>query len=138
MSSRREFLAVSAVAGVGLGLGGRPDNGHGEISGNARRQGRDSVVSDVEPAPRSLRLLFLGGTGFLGPAEVEYALARGHTVTLFNRGRTNTHLFPDVEKLVLNFLRRDDKDDDATFEAFEQSNSCAVNLISADVGMVDQ
>lgn len=26
--------------------------------------------------------------------------ARGHTVSLFNRGRTNTHLFPDVEKFV--------------------------------------
>jgi 2'-hydroxyisoflavone reductase len=42
----------------------------------------------------------LGGTGFLGPAEVEYAMARGHTVTLFNRGRTNPHLFPEAEKLV--------------------------------------
>jgi 2'-hydroxyisoflavone reductase len=31
---------------------------------------------------------------------VEYALSRGHTVTLFNRGQTNTHLFPGVEKLV--------------------------------------
>jgi len=42
----------------------------------------------------------LGGTGFLGPAEVEYSLARGHTVTLFNRGITNPHLFPNTEKLV--------------------------------------
>jgi 2'-hydroxyisoflavone reductase len=31
---------------------------------------------------------------------VEYSLARGHAVTLFNRGRSNTHLFPTVEKLV--------------------------------------
>jgi len=100
MSSRRDFLAVSAAAGVGLGLGGRPEDGHGDISGIASVQGRDASISGVEPAPRSLRLLFLGGTGFLGPAEVEYAMARGHTVTLFNRGRTNTHLFPDVEKLV--------------------------------------
>ena len=30
---------------------------------------------------------------------VEYALARGHELTLFNRGKTNAHLFPDVEKL---------------------------------------
>ena len=51
-------------------------------------------------AEKPLRLLFLGGTAFLGPAQVEYALARGHTVTLFNRGRTNPHLFPEVEKLV--------------------------------------
>jgi len=54
----------------------------------------------VAKAPRALRILMLGGTGFLGPAEVEYAKARGHTVTLFNRGRTNADLFPGVEKLV--------------------------------------
>ncbi len=47
-----------------------------------------------------MRLLILGGTGFIGPHMVEYALSRGHTVTMFNRGRSNTHLFPDVEKLV--------------------------------------
>jgi 2'-hydroxyisoflavone reductase len=41
--------------------------------------------------PRSgakLRILILGGTGFLGPACMEAALAKGHSVTLFNRGRT--------------------------------------------------
>jgi len=51
-------------------------------------------------AERKLNILILGGTAFLGPALVNDALARGHQVTLFNRGRTNTHLFPDVEKLV--------------------------------------
>ncbi|MFY0563413.1 SDR family oxidoreductase [Archangium lansingense] len=45
------------------------------------------------------RILILGGTGFLGPQLVEAARARGHTVTLFNRGKTRPHLFPDVEKL---------------------------------------
>lgn len=49
---------------------------------------------------RRLRLLVLGGTGFLGPHTVRAALARGHEVTLFNRGRTNPHLFPDLEKLT--------------------------------------
>jgi 2'-hydroxyisoflavone reductase len=44
-------------------------------------------------------ILILGGTGFLGPHVVEAALARGHTVTLFNRGKTRPHLFPTVEKL---------------------------------------
>jgi 2'-hydroxyisoflavone reductase len=48
----------------------------------------------------ALRILILGGTGFIGPHQVEYALARGHTVTLFNRGRTNPQLFPTVEKLI--------------------------------------
>jgi len=46
-----------------------------------------------------MRLLVLGGTKFLGRAVVEAALARGHDVTLFNRGRTNPELFPEVEKI---------------------------------------
>lgn len=50
-------------------------------------------------AAKPLRLLILGGTGFIGPHQVNYARARGHQVTLFNRGKTNPSLFPDVEKL---------------------------------------
>jgi 2'-hydroxyisoflavone reductase len=46
-----------------------------------------------------LKLLFLGGTSFLGRATVEAALERGHEVTLFTRGRTNPQLFPAAEKL---------------------------------------
>jgi 2'-hydroxyisoflavone reductase len=46
-----------------------------------------------------MNLLILGGTGFLGPHVVEAALARKHVPTLFNRGRTNPGLFPDLEKL---------------------------------------
>ena len=49
-----------------------------------------------------LRILILGGTGFLGPHIVEAALARGHTLTLFHRGRTNPDIFPEVEKLIGN------------------------------------
>jgi len=44
-------------------------------------------------------ILILGGTGFLGPQLVEAAKARGHTLTLFNRGKTRPHLFPEIEKL---------------------------------------
>ena len=46
-----------------------------------------------------MRLLILGGTVFLGRALVEAALERGHEVSLFNRGRSNPDLFPEVEKL---------------------------------------
>jgi 2'-hydroxyisoflavone reductase len=46
-----------------------------------------------------MRILILGGTVFLGRHTVEVALARGHEVTLFNRGQRNPDLFPDVEKL---------------------------------------
>src|SRR4026209_2119370 len=47
----------------------------------------------------AMRLLVLGGTVFLGRHIVEAALARGHEVTLFNRGRQNPDLFPEIEKL---------------------------------------
>jgi 2'-hydroxyisoflavone reductase len=50
-------------------------------------------------AARPLKILMLGGTAFLGPEIVAPAVARGHTVTLFNRGKTNPGLFPDLEKL---------------------------------------
>ncbi len=46
-----------------------------------------------------MKLLMLGGTVFLGRWIVEAALARGHDVTMFNRGDTNPDLFPEVEKL---------------------------------------
>jgi 2'-hydroxyisoflavone reductase len=51
--------------------------------------------------PRPMSILFLGGTGFLGPAQVEYALARGHRVTLFNRGRSAAGLFRDRAELLI-------------------------------------
>jgi 2'-hydroxyisoflavone reductase len=46
-----------------------------------------------------MKLLILGGTKFLGKHITEAALARGHVVTLFNRGQTNPDLFPEVEKI---------------------------------------
>lgn len=46
-----------------------------------------------------MKLLVLGGTKFLGRAAVDAALARGHEVTLFNRGETNPELHPEAEKL---------------------------------------
>jgi 2'-hydroxyisoflavone reductase len=51
-------------------------------------------------APKPLRLLILGGTGFIGPHFVETARARGHTLTLFNRGQRNTDLFPEIERVL--------------------------------------
>ncbi|HEX6701435.1 MAG TPA: NAD-dependent epimerase/dehydratase family protein [Gaiellaceae bacterium] len=55
-----------------------------------------------------MKLLVLGGTVFLGRHVVEAALARGHEVTLFNRGRHGPDLYPDAEKL------RGDRNDDLT------------------------
>ena len=64
-----------------------------------------SLVSAAAPAPvaraaRPLRILILGGTGFTGPFQVQYALARGHKVTLFNRGKRPSPEWPgEVEQL---------------------------------------
>ena len=76
--TRREFLASSAVS---LGIAG------GRVSGQPER------------SPRALRMLILGGTGFIGPHQVRYATERGHQITLFNRGKTNPGLFPEIEHL---------------------------------------
>jgi 2'-hydroxyisoflavone reductase len=51
-------------------------------------------------AERPLKILVLGGTRFLGPHVAEYARARGHTLTFFNRGRTNTDVLPDIERIL--------------------------------------
>jgi 2'-hydroxyisoflavone reductase len=50
-------------------------------------------------APKRLRLLILGGTRFIGVHMTQLALARGHSVAFFNRGRTKTDLFPDIERI---------------------------------------
>ena len=46
-----------------------------------------------------MRILVIGGTIFLGRYIVKEAIERGHDVTLFNRGKHNPHLFPDIEKI---------------------------------------
>ena len=46
-----------------------------------------------------MRLLILGGTRFVGRHLVDVALAHGHAVTLFNRGKTDATLFPNLEQL---------------------------------------
>lgn len=86
--TRREFLATAAAAGGALAVSRSPANPR------------------PDPGAAALRILILGGTGFLGPHQVRYALSRGHAITLFNRGRTNPQLFPEVEKL------RGDRDND--------------------------
>src|ERR1700722_8164973 len=54
----------------------------------------------AKPPVKSMRILILGGTGFTGPHQVAYALARGHQVTLFNRGKS-PHAWPgQVEELI--------------------------------------
>jgi 2'-hydroxyisoflavone reductase len=99
-SSRREFLvraaAAAALAGIGAGRI-RAAEAAGEAAAPGRRPPGGKQSGRGQGKGR--RILILGGTGFLGPQIVEAAQKRGHTLTLFNRGKTNPGLFPDVEKL---------------------------------------
>lgn len=58
------------------------------------------MAGNVLAQTKSLRVLILGGTGISGPHSVEVLRAHGHKLTLFNRGKRNPGLFPDVETLT--------------------------------------
>lgn len=96
MDRTRRTLIQSAALGAALAGTSSHLLGHPMM-----QEGQEPATAD-----KKLRLLILGGTGFLGPHVVQRALDRGHEMTLFNRGRTNNHLFPDLEKL------RGDRDGD--------------------------
>jgi 2'-hydroxyisoflavone reductase len=90
MSNRRTFLKWSAALGGALGLAPLSAGPLGATPGvpalpKSRR--------DVGRAKAPLNILILGGTGFTGPEQVEYAIARGHRVTLFNRNKTRPDFF---------------------------------------------
>jgi 2'-hydroxyisoflavone reductase len=87
MTTRRDFLKTGAAIGGALGLGVIPSLALAE-----RPVGR---------AQKPLKILILGGTGFTGPEQVEYAIARGHSVTLINRNKTRPDFFKGrVEQLI--------------------------------------
>lgn len=76
--SRRSFLQATSAAAAALAL-------------------NPALAADEKASPKGkakpLKILILGGTGFLGPATVDAALARGHEVTIFHRGKTRPGMF---------------------------------------------
>ena len=94
-STRRDFLKTTALAGGALGLGVSPATGAVTPAAGRHHQNPNSRSR----AP--LDILILGGTGFTGPEQVEYATARGHRVTLINRNKTRPDFFKGrVEQLT--------------------------------------
>ncbi len=91
---RRTFVKTSAVLAGAVTIGAVPAFGADGVRASAYRP----ETGNAQPKP--MRILILGGTGFIGPYQVQYALDRKHTVTLFNRGKTNSTLFPKVARLV--------------------------------------
>lgn len=101
MTTRRDFLTrSSALAGAALVAGthaplralGLDNAERGPLA--AGGLGAGHRPSDA-PAPRQLRILLLGGTGFIGPHLVNRIVTRGHTLTLFNRGRSEPGLYQE-------------------------------------------
>src|SRR5712671_7898673 len=93
-TSRRTFLKLSAVAGGSVGLGLIP-------GASVFSEALNGTFGSTGKAPKSLRILMLGGTGFTGPHQVRYALGRGHKVTVFNRGKTHPGELPkEAEQLI--------------------------------------
>ena len=82
-NSRRQFIKAGLLSGAAVATG-LPQTGS---------------AGETRKADEPLEILILGGTNFIGPHMVREALRRGHSVTLFNRGRSNSSLFPDLETI---------------------------------------
>ena len=92
-ANRRHFLASSAALAASAALRVHASPTQAERAATQRE--------DPTPAgPKPLDILILGGTGFVGPHQVERALERGHRVTIFNRGRREGLFGDRVEELV--------------------------------------
>ncbi len=81
-TNRRAVIKLSGVALAGLAFRGL------------------ALGANTGKAPKPLRILILGGTGFIGPHQVRYALSRGHAITVFNRGRQKADWPGPVEELL--------------------------------------
>ena len=87
--NRRSFIRRTAAAAGAFGA---------VVTTGEATRAHGARVSDTN-TKRALRILILGGTGFIGPHQVRYAQSRGHTLTLFNRGQSSPGLFKDIEQL---------------------------------------
>ncbi len=84
MFTRRDFLKTGTAATGALVVGSR------------------AVLAEStgQPRPAPMRVLVLGGTGFIGPHIVNQLVARGHSVSIFTRGRRDASLPAGIERLV--------------------------------------
>ncbi|MEJ7813158.1 MAG: NAD-dependent epimerase/dehydratase family protein [Gemmatimonadaceae bacterium] len=90
MPTRRDFLKTGAAASGALLAGLSP-----ALANAAERTAGRAAGRAVAP----MNILILGGTGFIGPHQVRYAVSRGHKVSIFTRGRREADLPASVEHL---------------------------------------
>lgn len=91
-TTRRDFIRTTGVLGAGFALGA------GSACGRDSEEAAGGGSGSGAPEPK--RLLILGGTGFIGPHMVRYAVERGHEVSIFTRGRSEADLPESVEHLI--------------------------------------
>jgi 2'-hydroxyisoflavone reductase len=77
--TRRDVLRGS-LAAAALGL---VHTACGSKRAASPASGTEQAAAPVAPK----KILILGGTGFLGPKTIAAATARGHAITIFNRGK---------------------------------------------------
>ncbi|HEV7607113.1 MAG TPA: NAD-dependent epimerase/dehydratase family protein [Steroidobacteraceae bacterium] len=58
------------------------------------------LANPVFAKAKALKVLILGGTGFIGPHFVKALTDGGHKVTLFNRGKRDPEVHPGIEQLL--------------------------------------
>jgi 2'-hydroxyisoflavone reductase len=87
MATRRAFIRTGLLVG-----------GSAVWSRFAGATPRPSGTAGTAATP--MRILVLGGTGFIGPHLVRHAVTRGHAVTIFTRGRRQAELPSSVTRLV--------------------------------------
>ena len=94
--SRRQFLETSLKLGIGLPLVGSVLFGCDTETEGEQTQEETTV--------KPLKILILGGTSFLGPHQIAYAISRGHSISTFTRGKSKPmiyqDLFENVEQLI--------------------------------------
>lgn len=95
-NSRRSFIKKGTLASLGLPL-------LGTTLISCKQEENTNIDSEKE-TNKKLNILILGGTSFLGPHQIAYALSRGHKVSTFTRGKTkpkvHAELFDKVEMLI--------------------------------------
>ena len=97
LKSRRQFLNTGIKVGATMSLLSHPVLSAGQLL-----LSKETGLMSSRPHP--LNILILGGTSFLGPHQIAYAMNRGHSITIFTRGRTkptiHKDLFREVEHLT--------------------------------------
>ncbi len=86
-NSRRKFIKNSVQLSVGLSLFGNSINA---INTNP------FIDNYLSKPSQKLNILILGGTSFLGPHQIAYALQRGHQISTFTRGKTKPKIHQDI------------------------------------------